>query len=100
MADGCHSGLGEKDEARNVKLNQILILRFLRSVKPFLKKKSTIPYIDTYSGQVEMEDEEELNSDPDSVNEDEAPAQTPKTSTGSVLITLFTSKPYSLWSLP
>lgn len=46
-----------------------------------------------------MEEEEELNSDPESMDED-VPTDITETSPGSVLITLFTSKPYNLWSLP
>lgn len=92
--------MGEKDEARNVKLNQLLLLRFLRSVKPYLKEKAIIPQL-AHEDSLDGMEEEEVNSDPESLDEDEEiSAQPTEIATGSVLITLFTSKPYSLWSLP
>lgn len=73
-------------------------MRFLRSVKPFLKEKSTIPQFGEVAGE-DLEETTELNSDPESADE-ALPTDLMKASAGSVLITLFTSKPYNLWSLP
>ncbi|KAL7418110.1 hypothetical protein BDY24DRAFT_10148 [Mrakia frigida] len=43
-----HVGLGEKSQSRNVILNQALILRFLRSVPPFLSQgRSRLPPVVT-----------------------------------------------------
>jgi hypothetical protein len=70
----------------------------LRSVKPFLKENSTIPQLGDSANVQDME-EEELNSDPESLNGEMVNDPT-KASSGTILITLFTSKPYNLWSLP
>lgn len=107
-------GLGEKDEERNVKLNQILLLRFLRSAKPFLKEGTSLSVAGKRkapSGNAKPSkrqkkgeddgDSEELPSDPE--DDDDASEDNrvmPLDGPGTVLITLFTCKPYCLWSLP
>lgn len=93
-------------------MNQILLLRFLRSVAPLLRKSATLDagYVyGTHLGRKRKrrpdddEEEEELPSDPESASDGEDQdasdgkgAQSP----ASVLVTLFACKPYNLWALP
>jgi len=111
------AGLGEKDEQRNIKLNQILLLRFLKSVKPFLKaddpselgslkrkntgsasRKRKRP---DASGGADIEEDESLPSDPESDEEGKDGTAVARISAcGTVLVTLFTCKPYNEWALP
>lgn len=145
-----HAGAGEKDEERNVKLNQILLLRFLKSVKPFLKESTAKPGRNVRRRDLErlrreeekrqgrgreegeegaegeqhgeeastslkrddgLDDEGDLDmdSDPEELDsEDETGRRGGKGGgqldggglPGRVLITLFTCKPYNLWSFP
>lgn len=90
-----HVGAGEKDEARNVKLNQVLLLRFLRSAQPFLSAS-----VNTGTKESADSDHESLPSDPDSDDETQQAAADSSGVRGSVLLTLFTCKPYDMWTLP
>lgn len=90
-----HVGAGEKDEARNVKLNQVLLLRFLRSAQPFLAASVTTDMKESADS-----DAESLPSDPDSGDESQQAAANSSGVRGSVLVTLFTCKPYDMWTLP
>lgn len=90
-----------------MRLNQILLLRFLKSAKAFLKEEDAVlsglkrKYSSqggTSAGKRRKMDneEEELPSDPESDLEEDLASL----GYGTVLITLFTCKPYNLWSLP
>lgn len=92
-----------------MKLNQILLLRFLKSARAFLKENAALSSRTNVTlgkrkrGGDEDAEEEDLPSDPETAEEDDdegrpAIAQTP--TGGTVLITLFTCKPYDLWTLP
>jgi 25S rRNA (uracil2634-N3)-methyltransferase len=80
-----HVGLGEKDQDRNVALNQTLILRFLKSAAAFLKEPSTSTVL--------------ADEDPPS-DVDDVAVRTVKTGAGSIIIALKEGKPYSLWNVP
>lgn len=132
------AGAGITDQNRNVRANQTLILRFFRSVAPFLrrgksastdihnvKKKALHASIWTSKRtntnkkrkQVNSDDEAdrwgplptttedgEAFSDADDAKDEAnvalALAPPPPTTAGTVLVTLRTTAPYSLWSLP
>lgn len=136
-----HAGAGITDQNRNVRANQTLILRFFRSVAPFLrqgksastdihnvKKKALHASIWTSKRtntnkkrkQVNSDDEadrwgplpttnddgeafsdaEDADDAEDEANVALALAPPPPTTAGTVLVTLRTTAPYSLWSLP
>lgn len=84
-----HVGLGEKDEARNIRFNQALCLRFFRSAAPFLELGAMPRSVTSGQKRKRVEgldsDEEELVSQDDR---------------GSILITLRDAKPYSEWNIP
>lgn len=109
-----HLGTGEKDQARNVQLNQALLSKFFRSVAPFLSKgPSRMPVVEPGQGKAKAkgkkkdEDEEgELEgvSDLEEMGEDgEDMYQVPservswKVQKGTVLVTLRDAVPYTLW---
>lgn len=84
-----HVGLGEKDEARNIRFNQTLCLRFFRSAAPFLELGEMPRSVTSGKKRKRTEgmdsDEEEIASQEDR---------------GSILITLRDAKPYSEWNIP
>ncbi|EGG07464.1 uncharacterized protein MELLADRAFT_105880 [Melampsora larici-populina 98AG31] len=82
-----HMGSGEADMNRNIKSNQILILKFLRSVNHILRQMSE----DDYPLVVDSSD-----SDSNEVRK----AIRPVARQSTVLITLRNCSPYSLWELP
>lgn len=108
-----HAGLGEKDQARNIALNQALLLKFFRSVSPFLTKgasRSEAPVKvpkgkgkgkaresdDEEDREVEMVDEdgEEYLGGQMHEEEEEEEKETKK---GTVLVTLRNAEPYTSW---
>ncbi|KAL7010372.1 hypothetical protein EMMF5_000395 [Cystobasidiomycetes sp. EMM_F5] len=104
-----HVGQGEKDEQRNVRLNQILLLRFLRSAHELLvvdDPASTYSSMLTGANRVgkitkdEDDLDEDLPSDPESDDGDEARISLSMPQSPRLLITLFTCKPYDMWTLP
>lgn len=126
-----NAGAGISDQDRNVRANQTLILRFFRSVAPFLRQgatSSTIPLTTTKKPKqagvvippknkktkrtarvVNSDDEADAwdshtTKDIDVIDEDDqnlalSIAPPPPRTAGTVLITLRTGAPYSLWSL-
>jgi 25S rRNA (uracil2634-N3)-methyltransferase len=99
-------GSGEKDQERNVRLNQTLLLRFLRASAPFLAEASSNSLSSHDKSrkrkrgdhQDDDDDEGSIPSDPE--EEEITASSATKTSSGrpgSILITLRTSMPYSLW---
>lgn len=114
-----HVGAGITDQNRNVRANQTLILRFFRSVAPFLRtgtSSSTVPTVSKKNkkpkraGRQNSDDEAdnwdhdksktEVELDEDETNLALAIAPPVPTTAGTVIITLRTATPYSLWSLP
>ncbi|KAK4050400.1 hypothetical protein OIV83_003470 [Microbotryomycetes sp. JL201] len=109
-----HVGQGITDQDRNVRANQTLILNFLKSAAPFLRKgTSRAPAVAAKGKQAKRKrqdsDGEESGPEEDlDVDQDEQvggnPALNivppPPTTAGTVLITLRTVSPYSLWCLP
>lgn len=86
-----HVGKGIKDEERNVRANQIELMRFLRAVKGVLEEGKP--------GEPLPEDEG--MSDPDDDDEEvEEDLQRPRSRPGRVCITLRNSHPYTLWDVP
>ncbi|WWC64783.1 uncharacterized protein I303_107395 [Kwoniella dejecticola CBS 10117] len=137
-----HVGAGITDQDRNILTNQHMVLRFLRSVEPFLtdgppessisnqsknqtksksvqakKKKRKSSGSDSDDDREQMEEEEEESpyifdgNDDEQFNALESSSSTarasgskkemiiPQNRQGSILITLLTCPPYSLWSL-
>ncbi|KAH9809343.1 hypothetical protein DFH28DRAFT_1133555 [Melampsora americana] len=82
-----HVGSGEADMNRNIKSNQILILKFLRSVNHILR-------------QVNEDDYPLIVDSSDSDSNEVRKAIRPAVRQGTVLITLRNCSPYSLWELP
>ena len=83
-----HVGLGEKDQDRNIRLNQILCLRFLTSAALFLCD-GVVPLSNAkkqkdQDGDVASDDDEEITTEAER---------------GSILMTLRDAKPYSEWRL-
>ncbi|KAI5481216.1 DUF2431 domain containing protein [Pseudohyphozyma bogoriensis] len=120
-----HVGQSIADQNRNIRANQILILNFLRSVAPLLRigpslapsiGKRTAPSNPSIklprkkrtkkaTTASDSEEEEELGSDPEDADEDLAFELKPgsvgrggEKPAGTVLLTLRTHAPYSLWS--
>lgn len=116
-ADGVGSGI--KDQDRNIRDNQILLLRVLRSVAPVLTVgPSSIPLstVTKKKRKAETEDDELPPDSPSSPSyplpdemEDhyQPPSNTistskefsPPSKAGTILITLLDQPPYTLWSL-
>ena len=110
-----HAGAGEKDQARNVALNQALLLRFLRSVSPFLAKGPTrVAEVakkgkgkgkDKERAAAEDEDDEEgldldLGSDGEYAFDGRADEDDEREARkGTILITLRDAEPYKTWSV-
>ncbi|KAK4049643.1 hypothetical protein OIO90_005402 [Microbotryomycetes sp. JL221] len=106
-----HVGQGITDQDRNVRANQTLILNFFKSAAPMLRQGSSrAPALLSKQKQkrkrdVSDDEDEELASDDDG-NDDETADPTssivppPPTTAGTILITLRTVSPYSLWCLP
>jgi 25S rRNA (uracil2634-N3)-methyltransferase len=97
-------GSGEKDQERNVRLNQTLLLRFLRASAPLLAGPSSNS-LDSPDknrkrkrGYDQGDDDGEIST---SSEPDEKMTATSRSETsgrpGSILITLRTSSPYSFW---
>lgn len=124
-----HVGAGISDQDRNVRANQGLILKFFRSVSPFLRvgpsatptiasKQKHTPMIPTTNKKSKKAKRAKIDSDDEAdkwdaeekalieeLDEEErdlslAIAPPPPKTAGTVVITLRTSSPYSLWSLP
>ncbi|ODN94796.1 hypothetical protein L198_04941 [Cryptococcus wingfieldii CBS 7118] len=119
-----HVGAGIKDQDRNVLTNQHMLLRFFRSVEPLLTDGPThmpLPQRSNKKGKKQapkakradsedpeselsgVSDVEDLGFEDDSLSLPSAPQArefTPPTRAGSVLITLLTCLPYTLWCLP
>jgi len=110
-----HAGAGEKDQARNVAVNQALLLRFFRSVSPFLAKGPSRVAEVAKKGKgkgkgkeraaADDEDEDEgldldLGSDGeydfDGRVDEEGEREARK---GTILITLRNAEPYKQWSV-
>ena len=105
-----HVGASEKDEARNIALNQVLVLRFLSSAAAFLapgpspiaeaaaplsskkRKRKHTPDVD------EPEDEPVVYSDEEAADAQLITARSEER--GSILLTLRNTKPYTLWLIP
>lgn len=106
-----HAGLGEKDQARNIALNQVLLLKFFRSVSPFLTKgasRSEAPVkVPKGKGKARESDDEE-DREVEMVDEDgeeylggqmheEEEEEEKETKKGTVLVTLRNAEPYTSW---
>lgn len=109
-----HIGAGHKDESRNVLANQLMIVRFLVSVAPFLSIGEVPRYASNGKGgkkrPVEKDEDEDDDgiadqgtSDVEEVDVDHTPPKagfTVPSYAGSILITLRNCKPYTLWDVP
>lgn len=107
-----HAGAGHKDEQRNVLSNQLLLLRFLVSVAPFLTQGPAPVYVTGKKHRAANSDDSD-DSDDGGGGDDEAvpppfdaadattwrPLEPPPRQ-GSVLITLRNTTPYTLWNVP
>lgn len=104
-----HVGAGHKDEQRNVLANQLLILRFLVSVAPYLTR-GPVP---AYAANEKRKPRHDSDDESDDEVDDETAAflasipeadgerpLTPPARQGSVLITLRNVPPYTLWNVP
>lgn len=106
-----HTGQGITDQQRNVRANQTLLLLFLRSVAPLLRQGEASVAEASGKGKkgkgkkrrAESDDEDEAavadEEDDPTTNLAGITPPHPKTK-GTVLITLRTALPYSLWSVP
>jgi 25S rRNA (uracil2634-N3)-methyltransferase len=90
-------GAGEKDQDRNVRLNQVLLLRFLRACPPFLAAGPPVPARKKKRKRSESPEDEAAELEP--VTDDEAPVTGGPREPGSVFVTLRNAKPYTLWNL-
>lgn len=102
-----HVGAGHKDEQRNVLANQLMLLRFLVSVAPYLTEGPAPVYV-TGKAKAGSDDED----DEDEALGTQAPAGpeisselvwrplSPPPRQGSVLITIRNVSPYTLWNIP
>ena len=106
-----HVGAGHKDEQRNVLANQLMLLRFLVSIAPYLTQGRAPAYVTgkaRRSSDDEDEDEDEDNpAGHRHAGEDEFLSEhtiwrplSPPMRQGSVLITIRNTPPYTLWNVP
>ncbi|KAK6909093.1 hypothetical protein I203_103106 [Kwoniella mangroviensis CBS 8507] len=121
-----HVGAGITDQDRNILTNQHMLLKFFGSVEPFLtdgpstininakksKTKGKGKENSDTDDEIEIDEEEEespyIIDDDDENGVSSIPLPTSSSSTemkipskqGSILITLLTCPPYTLWSLP
>ena len=95
-------GAGHKDEHRNVLANQLLILRFLISVAPYLTEGPLPEAIQGRKRRAASEDDED-DEEPIEAADDEpdvSATSVPPRRQGSVLITIRNVVPYTLWNIP
>lgn len=99
-------GSGEKDQDRNIALNQAMILRFLRSAGPFLAKgTSRARALSTGKAKSKgkgkqrhkHEEDDEDKQDAPLVSDDEEMDQQEVGQKGTILITLRDRHPYTAW---
>ncbi|WFD14018.1 25S rRNA (uracil(2634)-N(3))-methyltransferase [Malassezia arunalokei] len=97
-----HVGAGHKDEHRNVLANQLLILRFLISVAPYLTEGPLPEAIQGRKRRAVSEDDEDDEEYIESANDipDVSATSLPPRRQGSVLITIRNVVPYTLWNIP
>lgn len=103
-----HVGAGHKDEQRNVLANQLMLLRFLVSVAPYLTQGRAPEYVTGKTRRGSDDEDEDDNSE----NQGPAGAEevlaehtvwrplSPPARQGSVLITIRNVPPYTLWNIP
>lgn len=97
-------GLGEKDEQRNVRLNQTLLLGFFKSAAELLAEGS-IPNTGSRSAKRKAKSEETDQDEEDDLlsafDEEEGldVGQDRDAERGSILVVLREGKPYSLWAV-
>ena len=97
-----HVGAGHKNEHRNVLANQLLILRFLISVAPYLTEGPLPEAIQGRKRRAASEDDED-DEEPIEAADDEpdvSATSVPPRRQGSVLITIRNVVPYTLWNIP
>ena len=95
-------GAGHNDEQRNVLANQLLILRFLISVAPYLTEGPLPEAIQGRKRRAASEDDED-DEEPIEAADDEpdvSATSVPPRRQGSVLITIRNVVPYTLWNIP
>ncbi|GAA5875164.1 hypothetical protein JCM1840_007269 [Sporobolomyces johnsonii] len=110
-----HVGQGITDQARNIRVNQTLLLEFYRSASQVLRRGTPrAPSSSSSKGRpsqshddarspspsLELLDETSFlleETDPDSTDLSALPPPPPPTTRGTVLLTLRTAPPYSLW---
>ncbi|UZJ56842.1 hypothetical protein CBS101457_006162 [Exobasidium rhododendri] len=113
-----HLGAGHKDEARNVLSNQLMLVRFLVSVAPFLTTGTVPSYA---SSGIDSNDKNKKKKKRREEDDDDGEGQEPELDrdmtaleeidvsksgftvpsyAGSILVTLRNCKPYTLWDLP
>lgn len=90
-----HVGLGEKDEERNVRLNQGLLLGFFKSSADLLAT-GALP-LSNKSAKRKSDEDEDADLEDDAF--DMAPDPDAPSERGSVLVVLREGKPYSLWAV-
>lgn len=105
-----HVGAGHKDEQRNVLANQLMLLRFLVSIAPYLTQGRAPMYVTgkTRRGSDDYDDEEDEEESPANASDatDDLAEHTvwrplsPPARQGSVLITIRNVPPYTLWNIP
>ncbi|WFD07924.1 25S rRNA (uracil(2634)-N(3))-methyltransferase [Malassezia vespertilionis] len=101
-----HVGAGHKDEHRNVLANQVLILRFLVSVAPYLTRGPLPTYASRTTRKINSESDSDDDENPADAEQETVPLAsryqlfTPPVRQGSVLITLRNAVPYTLWNVP
>lgn len=87
-----HVGLGEKDQSRNVCLNQKLLLGFFREAAHLLRD-GDVP------GRSKRRKQDELEDDVSDAEEDKEGSDAAPTERGQMLLVLRTGKPYDLWDV-
>lgn len=97
-----HVGAGHKDEHRNILANQLLILRFLISVAPYLTKGPLPDMIQGKKKRATSEDDDDEEEDIERINDtpDVSNSSVPPKRQGTVLITIRNVVPYTLWNIP
>ena len=99
-----HVGAGHKDEQRNVLANQLLILRFLVSVAPYLTQGPLPVYAAPKRARTDSDSEDEVEeaewTAPTFTSDSVWRPLAPPTRQGSVLITLRNAVPYTMWNVP
>ena len=94
---GCWVGKGIADQDRNILTHQILILGFLRSIKPFLATGSIPQFNTTRKRKLNIDDDDEEDGMTEGLDHGSGNGNGGERRRGTILITLRNVAPYTQW---